>query len=259
MQENIIDELIEELLDDCKKDRADGSLQTASLTESDTRTSAIIPQDSSDSSMKALFWVIVSVVAFFAIIVFVEKDVESASNAEQLKQSRRKYYREHARFSEGIGVVWCETGWRFVNDSGDFVISSNVLEDVNEGFHDGVCIVKSNGRYLIINKAGRTVALPQFDWIGSFQEGLCPVYVDGKIGYLGKNGEFVVSPQYSNGGSFHEGLCAVKIGSKWGFIDKTGKVVISPRFSEVDWFNGGRCRVKIDGGWHYIDTKGSVI
>ncbi len=55
--------------------------------------------------------------------------------------------------------------------------------------------------------------------------GLFCVNVNGKYGYIDKTGKYVINPQFDYAGSFSEGLAVVEIGGKWGYIDKTGKFI----------------------------------
>ena len=67
-------------------------------------------------------------------------------------------------------------------------------------------------------------------------KGLRRVKKDGKWGFIDKNGKVVIEPQYDFAEPFSEGLGKVKKDGKWGFIDKSGKVVIEPQFDDVECF-----------------------
>ena len=66
--------------------------------------------------------------------------------------------------------------------------------------------------------------------------GLFPVYVNGKYGYIDRTGKIVVNPQFDYARDFSDGMAVVGIGDylsqKYGFIDKTGKIGVNPQF---DW------------------------
>ena len=67
-----------------------------------------------------------------------------------------------------------------------------------------------------------------------------------KYGYIDKNGKVVIEPQFDYAYPFSEGLAHVNKDAKYGFIDKSGKVVIEPQFDEAGAFSEGFARVAIE-------------
>lgn len=101
-----------------------------------------------------------------------------------------------------------------------------------------------------------------FDDVGIFMEGLAPVKVDGKWGYINKSGKMVIQPTYNFAGYFDNGYAVVGKGSQCIIINKQGSVV-----SKNLWnFNEGS--ISIEGklvqynnskGFKYYDFNGKVI
>ena len=61
-----------------------------------------------------------------------------------------------------------------------------------------------------------------------FSEGLAPVRVDERWGYIDKAGRIVISPQFDYAESFFGGLARVRLSnSRTGMIDRTGRIVWS--------------------------------
>ncbi|NEQ25221.1 MAG: family 10 glycosylhydrolase, partial [Microcoleus sp. SIO2G3] len=123
------------------------------------------------------------------------------------------------------------------------------------------------GQYLYIDKLGKSVSQPQFDWADSFKQGLAPVKMGYKWGYIDTTGKLVSRFQFDEAEFFstseatpdNSGLALVRIGSKYGYVDKTGKLVISPQFDAANSFQEGLAAVKIDDTWLYIDKTGKPI
>ena len=101
-------------------------------------------------------------------------------------------------------------------------------------FSDGLaCVTNSRlstveARWGYIDKTGRFVIKPQFDWDGvlDFSEGLASVRTRNKWSYVDKTGKFVITPQFDDASNFSEGLAGVVIGDKSGYINRTGQIVI---------------------------------
>ena len=121
--------------------------------------------------------------------------------------------------------------------------------------------------YSYIDKSGKPVIQPQFDWADSFNEGLAKVKMGYKWGYIDKTGKLVTRFQFDDAESFALSdrtasapqLARVRIGSKYGYIDKTGQLVISLLFDEANSFQEGLAAVKINNKWSYIDKTGKSV
>ena len=68
--------------------------------------------------------------------------------------------------------------------------------------------------------------------VGEEKVVLLPVQVDGKDGFIDKTGKIIINPQFDFAYVFREGLAKVEIGhgaaKKVGYIDKTGKYIWKP-------------------------------
>lgn len=118
----------------------------------------------------------------------------------------------------------------------------------------------------------------------NFSEGLCAVRSKGKWGFIDKTGATVIAIEYENAGAFHEGLACVRQNSKYGYIDKSGKVVIpidkelppnrlvsvniggEPEYKSTPQesienlhFSCGRAMYFDKGRWGYIDKEGKAV
>ena len=60
--------------------------------------------------------------------------------------------------------------------------------------------------------------------------GLYPINVNGKFGFMDRSGKTVITPQFDWTVGFSEGLASVRIGTKWGYINTKGTVAITPQF-----------------------------
>jgi hypothetical protein len=117
-----------------------------------------------------------------------------------------------------------------------------------------------------IDKTGKVVIKPQFDFAENFSEGFARVFLSGKWGYIDTKGKYLVNLQFESAADFSEGFGAVKKDGKWGFIDSNGKIAIRfqfeghfsysqfpPKFSE------GLAAVISEGKFGYIDKSGKFV
>ena len=190
-------------------------------------------------------------------------------------------------FSEGLAAISVDKKWGFIDKNGKIVINPQFdgVNDFKEGFAT-ICIgcdylyganriSADNKRFEripvkfgYINKNGKIVITPQFDWAYGFQEGLAQVEIgiNGKWGYIDKTGKLVIQPQFydiefgqTSDEGFCEGLAATYNGNYWGFIDKKGKTIIDFNYDLAYDFSEGLALVKIDKKFGYIDKSGKFV
>jgi hypothetical protein len=145
----------------------------------------------------------------------------------------------------------------FINRFGKFVIEPQF--DWVKPFSEGLACVHLNNKYGYINKSGQFICEPQFDWATSFSEGLACVRLNDKCGYIDRTGSFVVQPQFDRATPFSEGLAFVELNDKWGYIDRTGRFIVQPQFDDAYPFSEGLASVLFKGKWGYIDKTGNFV
>lgn len=85
--------------------------------------------------------------------------------------------------------------------------------------------------------------------------------VGGKMGFIDRTGKYVVEPIYDYCNYFSQGVAVVAKDGKWGYIDKTGKEVIALQFDRAMdfWDANGFAAVCKDGKWGLIDISGQIV
>jgi len=141
-------------------------------------------------------------------------------------------------FSEGLACV-AELGWdkgyKFINTSGEVVISLDANIYVYDDFHEGLCMVS----------------------------------VDGKSGFIDRTGKMAIPPQFDGADGFDHGVAPVRIGEReasdnWGFIDHTGKFIVQPKYRLAEWpeywcTKDGLLRLLDGDETYYFDLTGKQI
>lgn len=179
-------------------------------------------------------------------------------------------------FSDGVGTVFKGDDVIYMDTKGKELFRTQSFGR----FYDGLCSNREQktdgiGRIGFIDKTGKMVIAPQYDYTGEFSDGMCWVTTEksgNKIGFINTKGELVVPCQYEwpserQPTDFHEGLCAVMVDDvheDFGFIDKTGKRAFPGVYSYESNFSEGLAAVTEllpDGSTQsgYIDKTGKMV
>lgn len=126
-------------------------------------------------------------------------------------------------------------------------------------FREGVCWVKANGKWGLINSHGETIIKPQYDDIREFNEGFGYFKKSGKWGLVDKSGNEVFEPIFSSILMIREGMALVKINGKYGFADLIKRKILTSVYDKAHVFSEGLAAVKINGKWGFIDKSGQMV
>lgn len=129
--------------------------------------------------------------------------------------------------------------------------------------------VRVNRKTGYIDRTGKIIIKPQFEFTGNFSEGLAWISFtergwfsfNEKVGFIDTTGRIVITPRFNTKSAFYNGLATVNIGGsynyktrqfkggKWGVIDKTGNFVVKPQYDDAWYFTEGLAWIKkeIDG------------
>jgi hypothetical protein len=104
------------------------------------------------------------------------------------------------------------------------------------------------GKWGLIDKEGKEVLTPKYEYIGQFHEGFAQVTKGGEF-IIGFGKILVVDILFRHSG----------YGGKTGFIDITGQETIPCIYDRVENFQNGKARVTLNGRTFYIDKNGNEI
>lgn len=101
-------------------------------------------------------------------------------------------------------------------------------------------VVKSNGKYGIINNLGKEIVAPTYNLICPFNEGLACFQKDANAmyGFMHTDGKYAIEPVYLAANSFEQGWAAVwDKNDRIGVIDNTGKIIVPCEYSSMKDFS----------------------
>lgn len=172
------------------------------------------------------------------------------------------------RVGDGVRIAACtlqddEARWGFLDRSGQVRVPLDY--DAVMPFREDLAVVIRDGRYGVVDAAGRTVIpLAPYRCYG-FSEGVMAVsdttQIGGRWGYVDTRGRLAIDFRFTTAETFQEGLALVSTGGypercRYAFIDRAGSVVIPWRERRRHSFREGLAGAQGEEKWGYIDQTG---
>ena len=182
---------------------------------------------------------------------------------------------ENLCFGDKLAISYKNKKYGFINFSNKQVIP-NKFDGVH-CFVYGYAPAAIGNKWGIINKTGKFVVQPIYDYVGIFDDQkLAPVIKDNKIGFVDTTGKLVVPFKYYWTRSLstfpdypillHGLICIVEADDpdklderKMGCINSRGEMVIPAVYEYISWFFDGVATAKKDGKILLIDTLGNIV
>jgi len=123
---------------------------------------------------------------------------------------------------------------------------------------EGLLPIKQGGKWGVVDRLGRVVLKPTFDFMGNFSEGKAPVSIGKKWGYIDFKGDMIIKPQFRVAGTFVGGIALVHDGKEFSYIRPDGTAAFEANFPVAGPFSNGRAIVanSSEGLRGYIDQSG---
>lgn len=165
-----------------------------------------------------------------------------------------------SNFHDGLAVLKEEHyGGKkgYINNKGEIVIDCKFEEAYP--FFNGKAIVCLNRQYGVINKEGKFVINPQFQFMMVDNDKYI-IGIGGKFGWCNEKGKIIINPQFERAFPFgNSNLAPVMSGNKWGYVDKKGKFAINPQYDYALPFNDDVAIVVQNDKHGLINKKGNYI
>lgn len=131
-------------------------------------------------------------------------------------------------------------------------------------FHEGLAIVKKNGKYGVITSWGAIMTGFKYQKIYPFNEGFAAVVSnENKLGFINDHGGEMVPCiyDYSSSGKYHfsGGRALVSKDGKYGYLNTSGNPVIELKYNQGRDFADGCALVLDNDTYQFIDPIGNVI
>jgi len=129
---------------------------------------------------------------------------------------------------------------------------------------DGFASVETNGKWGVVNAAGRLVIPTIYEYspgvlFEGFFDGLSVVMQDDKYGYINDEGNVIIPLEYEYGSNFKNGFADVRIDGKYGIIDTNGTVVVPFEYDLLSVLPTNLAIVEKVGKYGIIDMAGNEV
>lgn len=206
-------------------------------------------------------------------------------------------------FTEGRATVIDHQGFKVIDESGkeitskaysyigDYKESRALIADYTEGgrylygylnkqgkeviplsyesasdFKDGKAVVKSAGRYELIDLTGKVIKRYPYAFVSNYGQGRLAFQKEhnGKFGYIDEQGMIVIEPKFSGAQSFIQNRAIVNVSEDYkdhyGLINLTGQFIIKPNYNRLDYLEEDRYAIgkAIDPAKPYTGSKYAV-
>jgi hypothetical protein len=160
-------------------------------------------------------------------------------------------------YKEGILTAKQNGKWGMIDKTGKWIVKPTY--EFIDNFNENMAMVRNNGKYGFIDKTGKVIVDIKFQNLHSMNQGLAAAQVDNLWGYIDKTGKIVIKNQFKSAGEFSEDVAPAADNQKTGFIDKTGKFVIPAQFDRAAKFSNGLAPAQLNKQWGFIDKTGKWI
>ncbi|HBH07102.1 MAG TPA: hypothetical protein DDX92_10925 [Flavobacteriales bacterium] len=195
-------------------------------------------------------------------VILTRKDGKYIYYDDQGKQAIPGEYDNALDFKDNKAIVKKGGKWGVVNILGQPLIKFEydaLVADSN------LFIARSGLKYGILSALGDTILPFEFERIGGFHEGLCIASSEGKFSYYNRKGEMVIKGPYDftdatlTKSQFNNGYARVLTNSKYGIIDHQGKKVYPAIFDDLGEYNPNLTAVNKGGKWGYANSDVRLI
>ncbi len=161
--------------------------------------------------------------------------------------------------------LFCVFGGRICEAQGT---PGDRIRYVDPSFSDVYAPIEVNNWWGLMNRQGRLVIYPQFEWTDNAYDGWVRVVKDGKTGYVRsalrgdrdpEKSQLIITPQYEYGDRFQEKFAVVGNGGRYGFINLAGRLRTEMVFDGVLRFKDGLAAVRIDDRCGFINIRGKIV
>ncbi len=125
--------------------------------------------------------------------------------------------------------------------------------------HEGLTVIKRDGKYGFVDSRGRLRIANRYEDAGDFHEGRAPIKLLGKWGYIDASDEIVVQPSFDRITAFHRGVAKVMRSQKEGLIGRNGEEMLALRYDCIQQLPDGSYLLIINRLMGLATSTGKIL
>ncbi|MEY3416805.1 MAG: hypothetical protein RL060_916 [Bacteroidota bacterium] len=176
-------------------------------------------------------------------------------------------------YEHGVAIAKKNDGYGLIDTKGHWIVNPKFHKILPFNKHQTAIAHASPGKHVLINTKGEHITFHQFDSIDDFHEGLALVKLNGKYGYVDTLGNLIIEPKYEEAHAFSNGLAKVKLSKneaqaladlahakkhqKYSFINPKGEIVIADLvYDHIHAFSNDMALVYLKNEKFFINKTG---
>jgi hypothetical protein len=160
-------------------------------------------------------------------------------------------------FFEGRAVVKSDGKWGVIDDVGQWIIEPSYdFSDIK--VHEGILPYQIGEKWGYVQMDKKILSLPIFEGASGFDSGIAVVQKDNKCALIKNDMTLITDFIFEYAFRPSEGIIAICQNEKWGYANETGKIVIPCIYDFALRFKMGKGCVLKDGKWFTIYRDGQL-
>ena len=188
------------------------------------------------------------------------KDSTIKSDCSEITSSYNQS--EHQLEKKARFIIFQNRKWGFIDRAGKVVIEPQF--NYVRLFSENRAAFKDGGdRWGFIDPQGTIVIQPQFEAVSDFVDDRATFSRNNRWGVITSSGQILFEKEFNFLKPLGEKLYAFKKNNQWGVITSRGQVIIEAKFSEIGKFSENRAAFLIENGKKdrigFIDSQGQIV
>ena len=127
-------------------------------------------------------------------------------------------------------------------------------------FNEKHALVKSDGKYRIINQKGQIIRSLSYDYVTSAGQGYWKYLQNDQWGILDAVGKVIKEPTFVDCYQFEEGFLVAAIGKdQWGIVNENFEITIPFKYPLLWSYKNGYARIISEGFIQVINQQGQIL
>jgi hypothetical protein len=167
------------------------------------------------------------------------------------------------RFSEGLAVVKVKNKFHILDTKGKLTTVEDDFDEISDHYSGYFVVSKRDTgitQYGLINKSGKTVVKPSYDFIDNVYNSTAVFVKDNKVGIIDiEKKEEIIPAKYDGLFRFDQLHYLFELNGLQGLMTTDGEIFVPAKYHAIDYFRNGLAAVRKFNLWGFIDGNGEEV